>query len=257
MVLAASALGAGIVASGAAAQPARVVDIPTRPGATQRFLYVPASEPKAAAILFAGGHGGLAIDASGAFGWGAGNFLVRSRALFAERGVAVAVVDAPSDRQAAPWLSGFRQSAAHAADVRALVAWLRNETKQRVWLVGTSAGTFSAAATALAGVGADGLVLTSTVVFDQRGGRPVSAMPLEKLTMPVLVVHHKEDGCPSTPYAQVPALVAKLSSASRSAFVAFEGGKDEGDPCEAFAHHGYPGLEPQVVDAIVKFMLAK
>jgi hypothetical protein len=249
-------LFAGLFASGACAQAERVVDIPTRPGVTQRFLYLPASDAMAAAILFAGGHGGLAIDAAGKLGWGSGNFLVRSRRLFVERGVAVAVIDAPSDRQASPWLGGFRQTPEHAADVRAVVAWLRNETKRPVWLIGTSRGTQSAAATAIAGVGADGLVLTSTILIDPRG-RPVSAMPVEKLAMPVQVVHHKNDGCASTPYALAAALVERLTAASRKALVTFEGGQDSGDPCEAFAHHGYPGLEPQVVDAIVAFVLTK
>jgi len=251
-----AALIAGIFASGAAGQAARVVDIPTRPGVTQRFLYVPANDAKAAAILFAGGHGGLALDATGTFGWGAGNFLVRSRALFAERGVAVAVIDAPSDRQAPPWLGGFRQTREHATDVRAVVDWLRGETKVPVWLVGTSRGTQSAAATAIADVGADGLVLTSTVLIDPRG-RPVTAMAVETLALPVQVVHHRNDGCASTPYALVPPLVERLSAAKRKALATFEGGKNSGDPCEAFAYHGYPGLEPQVVGTIVEFMVTK
>lgn len=199
----------------------------------------------------------MRIDASARFGWGAGNFLVRTRALFAERGVSVAVVDAPSDRQSPPFLSGFRQSPAHAADVRAVVAWLRAETGRPVWLIGTSMGTFSAAATALAGVGADGLVLTSTVVHSARGERTVASMPLERLPMPVLVVHHRDDGCVSSPYAAVPAMFEKLAGATRSKLVVFDGGRSEGDPCEAFAHHGYAGLEPQVVDAIVRFVLAQ
>ena len=233
-----------------------MVDVPTRPGVTQRFLWLPASDAKAAAILFAGGHGGLAIDPSGKLGWGSGNFLVRSRALFVERGVSVAVIDAPSDRQAAPWLGGFRQTPEHAADVKALIAWLRGEAKVPVWLVGTSRGTQSAAAVALAGAGPDGIVLTSTVLFDPRG-RPVNAMAVERLSMPVLVVHHKADGCVASRYDQAPALAERLAGAPRKALVAFEGGKDVGDPCEAFAHHGYNGIEPQVVDAIVAFMLAR
>ena len=233
-----------------------MVDVPTRPGVTQRILYLPASDAKAAAILFAGGHGGLAIDEAGKFGWGGGNFLVRSRGLFVERGVAVAVIDAPSDRQTTPWLSNFRQTPEHAADVKAVVAWLRAEAKAPVWLVGTSRGTQSAAATALAGVGADGIVLSSTVLFDPRG-RPVSGMPVERIGVPVLVVHHKNDGCIASPYAQAPSLADRMTGAPRKALVAFEGGKDVGDACEAFAYHGYNGIEPQVVDAVVAFMLAK
>ena len=60
----------------------RIVDIPTRPGVTQRFLYMTPEHPKAAVILLAGGHGGLDISQTGSFGWGKGNFLVRTRQLF-------------------------------------------------------------------------------------------------------------------------------------------------------------------------------
>jgi hypothetical protein len=80
-------------------------------------------EPKATVVLFAGGDGGLHIAAGGRFQYGnlAGNFLVRSRHLFVEHDLAVAIVDAPSDRQGFPFrfLSGFRQTPAHAADIKA------------------------------------------------------------------------------------------------------------------------------------------
>ncbi|MEK6592031.1 MAG: alpha/beta hydrolase, partial [Pseudomonadota bacterium] len=78
------------------AQDTRVVDIPTRPGVTQRFIVVSPPQPKAAVILFAGGHGGLQIDEAGNIGWGKSNFLVRSRQLFAGQELLVAVIDAPS-----------------------------------------------------------------------------------------------------------------------------------------------------------------
>ncbi|EHP38036.1 hypothetical protein OR16_39399, partial [Cupriavidus basilensis OR16] len=97
----------------------QVVDIPTRPGVTQRFLYLAPAQPKAAVILYAGGHGGLNIYPNGSVGWGAGNFLVRSRQLFVDNGFAVAVIDAPSDRLSWPYLTGFRLSPEHAEDTRA------------------------------------------------------------------------------------------------------------------------------------------
>jgi len=103
----------------------KVVDIPTRPGVTQRFVYLAPESPKAAVILFAGGHGGLQILPNASFKWGEGNFLVRTRQLFAKNGLSVAVVDAPSDRQAAPFLGGFRQKPEHVADIRAVIAWLK------------------------------------------------------------------------------------------------------------------------------------
>ena len=249
-------LAAWLVAAAASARAPQVVDVPTRPGVTQRFLYVPAKAPVAAAILFAGGHGGLEIRPDGEIGWGRGNFLVRTRALFAERGISVAVIDAPSDRQADPWLGGFRQTREHAADAAAVVEWLRAETTLPVWLVGTSRGTQSVAYLALASIGADGLVLTSTILVDPRG-RPVPAMPVERIAVPTLVVHHRDDRCSVTPYSQASALAARLTSSPRKAFLTFDGGTDRGDACEAAGHHGFAGIEVRVVDAIAAFVAGR
>ena len=137
----------------------KVVDIPTRPGVTQRVIVLSPPEPKAAVKLFPGGHGGLQLDANGSMQWGDGNFLVRTRQMFADQGLMVAVVDAPSDRQTSPFLHGVRQKPEHAADIKAVIAWLRENAKAPVWLVGTSRGTQSVAYLAIAlasGGGPDG-----------------------------------------------------------------------------------------------------
>jgi alpha/beta superfamily hydrolase len=241
-----------LACAAAEAQPSRVVDVPTRPGVTQRFLYVAADKPKAAAVLFAGGQGDLQISPHGSFGR-KGNFVVRSRALFAENGIAVAVVDAPSDRSS---LAGFRQTREHVEDVRAVIAWLRKEVGVPVWLVGTSRGTQSAGyvATQLARGegGADGVVLTSTVMAQSRNMRETTVpdMALQRVAVPVLVVHHKQDACRVCPFADVPRLMSKLTAAPRKELIAVEGGESEGDPCEAFAYHGYNGIEREVVAKI-------
>jgi pimeloyl-ACP methyl ester carboxylesterase len=237
----------------------QVVDVPSRPGVTQRMLVLSPPDPKAAVVLLAGGHGGLQIATDGSMRWGKGNFLVRSRQLFVEQGVAVAVLDAPSDRQSLPYLQGFRQTPEHAADLRAVIAWLRQNTRVPVWLVGTSRGTQSAGYVAtelVAADGPDGIVLTSTVLTDNKG-RGVLAMPLSRIRVPVLVVHHEQDGCTLCSFAQAPALLDKVNNAARRQLLAFRGGENQGDPCEAFAHHGFNGLEPEVVRQIVAWMLVK
>ena len=61
---------------------------------------------------------------------------MRNRARFASQGVLVAVVDTPSDHPGG--LDGFRTSAAHADDIRAVIAALKQEAAVPVWLVGTS-----------------------------------------------------------------------------------------------------------------------
>ena len=144
-------------------------------------------------------------------------------------------------------------------DVKAVIAWLRDSGKVPVWLVGTSRGTQSVGyvATELAGQdGPDGIVLTSSILRD-KGDRAVPAMPLERIRVPVLVVHHEQDGCKACPFADVPALMSKLGAAPRSQLLAFRGGENQGDPCEAFAHHGYNGLERDVVQQISAWILAK
>jgi dienelactone hydrolase len=238
----------------------RVVDIPTRLGVTQRVLLITPDHPKAAAVLFAGGHGGLQISPDGAFGWGKGNFLVRSRDLFAAQDLLVAVVDAPSDRQSAPFLGGFRQTHWHVGDIKAVIAWLKQQSRIPVWLVGTSRGTQSAAfiATELGPDkgGPDGLVLTSSVLRDPRG-RGVPDMSLEKIAVPVLVVHHKQDGCSACAFADVPRLMARVTAARRKELLAFDGGISRGDPCEPFAYHGFNGLERDVVSKIAEWIVAR
>lgn len=236
-----------------------VVDIPTRSGVTQRMLVLPTPDPKAAVILFAGGHGGLQIFPNGAFKWGENNFLVRTRQLFVDQGLLVIIVDAPSDRQSEPFLSGFRQVPEHVEDIKAVLAWVRQQAPVPVWLVGTSRGTQSAAyiATQLAGqAGPDGLVLTATILTDKKG-RPVPAMPLGKLHIPVLVVHHEQDGCSHCSFSEVPALLDKLDNAPRKQLLSFTGGENRGDPCAALAYHGFNGLERDVVAQIAAWLLTK
>ncbi len=239
--------------------PMRVIDVPTRPGVTQRLLVLTPDQPKAVVLLFAGGHGGLQIALDGTLGWGRNNFLVRSRERFAAQGFMVAVIDAPSDMQRAPFLQGQRQRREHVADVRAAMTWLRAETKLPIWLIGTSRGTQSVAYLATELTDAerpDGIVLTASVVQDKRG-RPVPAMPLHKVTVPVLVAHHERDDCVACPYADVVPMMKQFTNAPRQKLLTFTGGVSEGDPCEALAHHGFNGIENEVVRQIAAWISTK
>ena len=65
----------------------------------------------------------------------------------------------------------------------------------------------------------------------------------------VLVVHHRQDACFVTPPSRVPELMARLD-ASRSALRTYEGGKAEGPECDPWHHHGFNGIEDQVVGDI-------
>ena len=162
----------------------------------------------------------------------------------------VAVIDAPSDRQALPYLGRFRQTPEHVADVKALIAWLRQQADIPVWLVGTSRGTQSAAYVATQLVdegGPDGLVLTSTILTDNKG-RPVTDMSLGKVRIPVLVVHHEQDGCKHCKFSDMPLLMDKLTNTQRKKLITFRDGNNRGDPCKPFAYHGFNGIRILLFD---------
>lgn len=235
-----------------AAEP-QVVDLPSRPGVTQRILALAPANPKAAVILFAGGDGAIGINPDGSLAR-SGNFLVRSRKLFADQQLLTVVIDAPSDRNSVP-----RETDEHVTDIKAVIAWVRKQAKVPVWLVGTSRGTQSAAylATKLpqADGGPEGIVLTSSIVSG-RNGTAVPDMDIDRLRIPVLVVHHRQDGCRHCLFNGVPRLMERLGAAPRKELIAIDGGNDVGDPCGARAYHGYNGIEPEVVGKIVKWITA-
>jgi predicted alpha/beta-hydrolase family hydrolase len=254
--LAVVAVGVVLAATaGVTAATESVRTVPSRPGVTQSFLLVrPTATPTATVVLFLGGDGMLGL-ASGRL-QARGNFLVRNRARFAGHGLLMAVIDTPSDRPNG--LDGFRASAAHADDVRAVIAALRAEAAVPVWLVGTSMGTVSAANAAgrLTTGGPDGLVLTSTVTRPGRE-RPESVgdVRLKDIRVPALVVHHRDDACRATPYRDTVALLGDLSATPRRELLTFEGGASpRSGPCEPRAAHGFFGLDAEVVAAIARWI---
>src|SRR5262249_47351169 len=171
----------------------------------------------------------------------------------------VVVVDAPSDRQMPPYLSGFRGTSKHVNDLKAVIARVRKQADVPVWLVGTSRGTESAAYTAtyLAGRdGPDGLVLTSTILSDNKES-PVTSLQLDRVRIPVLVVHHMNDGCRHCFYAHISRLTDGLTNAPKKELIPVQGGQSEGDPCEARSYHGFNGVESEVVGKIVAWVLQK
>jgi pimeloyl-ACP methyl ester carboxylesterase len=233
-----------------------VKDIPTRSGVTQRVLLIKPEQPVASVILFAGGNGLVYIQPNGSIGRG-GNFLVRTRELFAQQGLAVAVVDAPSDRVEGPGLEYFRQTADHALDVEQVVAFLRKEVNAPLWLVGTSRGTVSVANAAirLAGKAIDGIVLTSTVVGSDR--ERVPAMNIGAIKVPTLVVHHQDDQCRVCLFSDVKILVEGMKSAQAELVAVSGGGPPLGNPCEARHYHGFIGIEADVVKRIADWIKAR
>ncbi len=241
----------------------RLVSIKTPRGVEQAFILVTPAKPSASLIMFAGGSGGLGLRSATSMRWGATNFVVRTRDMFAAQGFAVAVVDAPGDRHKG-MNAIFRMGAAHARDIAAVAAYLKKQAGVPVWLVGTSMGTFSAAGGAIAAGDVDGLVLTSTITsanprwhIAKTYPDGVASMALSRITVPTLIVAHRKDGCKESPASGAPKLKARLTKATKVEIVVLDGGKPpKSKPCEALAQHGYFGIEDKAVGTIAKFIKA-
>ena len=250
-----------VAALGPAHADSQLVSIQTPRGVKQAFLLIRPAKPAASVILFAGGHGALGLTSASSMHWGAGNFLVRSRDKFAAHDFAVAVIDAPSDHPHG-MERGFRMSSAHASDIIAVADYLKREIGAPVWLVGTSRGTLSAAAGAIAASNVDGLVLTSTVTRSRPRGKmaqhrqdSVTDMSLSRIVVPTLIMSHRHDGCDVTPAADAPLLKQRLTKARRVELVLLDGGAPpQSEPCEARSQHDFLGIEDQAVNAIAAFI---
>lgn len=231
-----------------------IVILSTRGNATQSYLLSspPAGKARAVAVLFPGDAGKVELEREAArVLLDRGNFLVRSRRLFNGSGVATAVIDAPSD-QPRGMEDEFRLGSAHAEDIGRVVADLKSRFPGLpVFLVGTSRGAISAASAGKRlGPGVEGVVLTATTFLATRRRPGLSGFDFSSIPVPLLFVHHVDDGCEYTPHSAAKRL------ADRFPVVSVSGGlPPQSKPCEAMSPHGFLGREADSVDAIVKWML--
>ena len=244
------ALAALCLAAGAARADDGLVRIDTRPGVRVGYWMMERPKASATVVLLPGGEGGIGLK-DGALH--STNFLVRERDRFAAAGFNVAIVGKPSDRGDLDL--AFRAGPAHVEDLRRVVGELRARYGKPVWLVGTSRGTVSAAAAAIAlGDAIAGVVLTSSITAPDVP-EAVENLPLAKVRVPVLVVHHRKDACRDTPAAQAPRIVEALTQASVKKLLVVDGGSGaRGGYCQPLHWHGFIGMEQETVDAIADFI---
>jgi poly(3-hydroxybutyrate) depolymerase len=237
-----------------------LVTLAVRDGVTESYLlvYDHASTPKAVVVTLIGGKGAIDLskrmhDGVARFSPGA-NFLIRIRVNLAGSDIADAIVDAPSDRLPEGMTDDFRSGEQHAADVRKIVADLHARFPQaRIFLIGTSRGTISVAhlAVALADV-VQGAILSSTVTVADRMGPGLSGFDFSTIKIPLLWVHHRDDGCRSSPYG------GAQKAANGGAFISVSGGNPpQSGPCEPLAPHGYFGREDAATDALRNYLLGR
>lgn len=243
-------LGCALATPMAGAQD-RLINVPTREGQTIGYWWMPKPGATATVLLLSGGSGGIGLRDGQPQ---SGNFLIRSREHFRAEGFHVALLGNPSDKRALD--DAWRTSAAHQADVLAVLQSLRDQgASQPVWLVGTSRGTVSATALGLAlQEQLAGLVLTASVASFSVS-TAVTQQALDRLRLPVLVYHHRDDACRITLARDAEHIVRRLTQAPVRKFWLVTGGANPtGDPCEAFHWHGFVGMEAQAVKDMADWM---
>lgn len=228
-----------------------VFKVPTRDGVTTTLFWEPAPDAKATVFLFPGGAGGFGkVEAGKATGL---NFLVRSEPHFIASGFNVAIFGRPSDSQDLDYAD--RISETHMTDVRKVLEFVKRKADVPVWMVGTSRGTISATAAAINLPGEmAGVVLTSSVVSYKKPGA-VPKQDLEKIKVPVLVLHHAKDACQWCLPHEVPGILRGLKNAQIKKEIMVSGGENPtGNVCEALHWHGFIGMEREAVDLMANWI---
>jgi len=189
-------------------------------------------QPKFITILFPGGNGQMNPHLENdkvAYDFG-GNFLIRGREF---------IVD-----------DEFATVATNTTWSEPRVQALLDDLKARfpgaqVYLVGTSRGTV--ATVKLAAFLADkiaGVIHTSSM------SSSIYSFDAKEYQIRQLIVHHRNDQCRLTRYNAA----ERAHEAHGTELITMEGGFSEGDPCEAYSHHGYRGIERETMAAIKQWI---
>jgi hypothetical protein len=221
------------LAPSAATAQSSVADIPLAGGAKERVLFIGAANPAATLVMLAG------------------NFLIRTRALWAAQGFAIEILGSLDDKS----LNGERLTTAYTEAIGRAVDFARRQVKAPVWPVGTSNGTIAAVnGGARLGGKIAGVVLTSSVTrsFDES----VFKADLGAIAVPMLIVANRGDTCLASPPEDAPRLAAALARSPKTGVMLVDSNEIRSAPCEAFSPHGYYGIESEIVARIAAWVRA-
>jgi hypothetical protein len=230
----------------------RIFDLRLHDGTRQRVLYGSPSKPAAAIVMFPGGAGDIGLEKSGGIRHG-DNFVVRTRALWVQRGFAVVIPDTIDHAN----LRGERSSPRYGALVVELADFARSKASAPVFLLGTSQGSIAAmngAANAPPGL-ISGVILTESVSRIGGSGESVFSAAPEKVRVPTLIVANKEDRCDVAPPEDAPRIVAAMKNSPDVHAEFVSGGVTESRKvCGSLTPHGYYGIETDVINVIARWI---
>ena len=239
----------------------RTEGIFTKSPVFQRAILAKPAKPTDTALLYFRGYPGIArIQSAADKQRNLQPFMRMNQRIFAEEGIALVVMDCPTDQwgAAGPRPSGcfdnYRSSKEHADDVRSVIARLRDEHGySKIYVMGHSLGTVSSRWLAKnLGNEISGSIHSASMNGPTRDGlaNSVSGISYDTIAAPVLHVHNENDACPATPYFIVKGYAGE-------SLVTVRGGVPEGDPCGGTHLHSFQGREELVVRSIISWIKTK
>ena len=226
----------------------------------QRAILLKPSMPSDTALLFYRGWSGIA-NIKSENDWKRNlNYLQNNTELFSQAGIALVVMDCPSDENSvAPGNTplacndDYRSSLKHADDVKKIIAILKEKYGiTQFYIMGHSYGTISSKWLAKnLGNEIQGSIHSAAMTHasprNRAYGYSVESFDMSALKGSVLNVHHGDDQCIHTPYSTV-------SAYSKNNLVTVKGGEGTGDVCGGTHLHSMGGREEETSKAVIKWI---
>lgn len=188
------------------------------------------------------------------------NYLQSNTDLFAQAGIALVVMDCPSDEnRIAPGNTplacndDYRSSMKHADDVKKIMAVLKEKYGMtKFYIMGHSYGTISSKwlAKNLGNEIMGSIHSAAQTVASPRMrayGYSAESFDMGSLKAPVLNIHHGDDQCIYTPYSTV-------TSYSKNNLITVKGGEGTGDVCGGTHLHSMGGREEATSKALIQWI---
>lgn len=226
----------------------------------QRAILLKPSTPSDTALMFYRGWSGIA-NIKSENDWKRNlNYLQNNTELFSQAGIALVVMDCPSDENSvAPGNTplacndDYRSSLKHADDVKKIMATLKEKYGiTKFYIMGHSYGTISSKWLAKnLGNEIQGSIHSAAQTLAsprmRTYGYSAESFDMGSLKSPVLNIHHGDDQCIYTPYSTVLAY-------SKNNLITVVGGIPNGDVCGGGHYHSFEGREEASSKAVIKWI---
>jgi len=226
----------------------------------QRAILLKPSIPTDTALLFYRGWSGIANIKSENDWYRNLNYLKNNTNLFDQAGIALVVMDCPSDENSVGagntplgCSDDYRSSMKHAEDVRKILSLLREKYGiNNFFIMGHSYGTISSKWLAKnLGTEIQGSIHSASMTLASPRkpayGYSAQSFDMGSLKAPALNIHHGNDQCNYTPYSTVLAY-------SKNNLITVKGGIPNGDPCGGGHYHSFEGNEELASKAVIRWI---